>query len=84
MDAGLERANVITNGSSTDTGVNLDIHVVTERNDDLLDLLSKLTRWGKDKSLTLANLGVKLSKGPNSEGGSFTLVYKYIYRRYKK
>jgi hypothetical protein len=53
--------------------VNLKIHVITEGDDDLLDLLSKLTGGGQYERLALTKFGVKLGKSSNGKGGRFTL-----------
>ena len=69
----LECTNIVTNGGTTDAGVNLKIHVITEGDDDLLDLLSKLTGGGQYERLALTKFGVKLGESSNGKGGSFTL-----------
>jgi hypothetical protein len=46
MLALLELLDVLTDGSTTDAGVDLDLHVVTEGESDLLDLKGKLTGGG--------------------------------------
>ena len=38
----LELLDVLADGSTTDAGVDLDLHVITEGEGDLLDLESKL------------------------------------------
>jgi hypothetical protein len=56
----VEAGNVLTNGGTTDTGVAVDVEVVTKGDDDLLDLLGELTGGSKDKSLGLLDGGVNL------------------------
>lgn len=64
MGALVELGNVLSNGGTTDTGVAVDVEVVTEGDDDLLDLLGELTGGGEDKSLGLLDGGVDLSVSP--------------------
>lgn len=52
--------NVLSNGGTTDTGVAVDVEVVTKSDNDLLNLLSELSGGSKDKSLSLLNSGVDL------------------------
>lgn len=52
--------NVLSDSGTTDTGVAVDVKVVTESDNDLLNLLSKLSGGSKDKSLSLLNSGVDL------------------------
>jgi hypothetical protein len=73
VHSSLEGANVVTHGGTSDAGVDLEIHVVTEGDDDLLDLLSQLTGGGEDEGLTLTKFGVEFREGSDGEGGGFTL-----------
>jgi hypothetical protein len=73
VDASLEGADVVANSGSTDTGVDLKVHVITEGDDDLLDLLGKLAGGCEDEGLTLAELRVELRERADGEGGGFTL-----------
>lgn len=57
----VELGNVLTDGGSTNTGVAVDVEVVTKGDDDLLDLLGELTGGGEDKSLGLLDGGVNLA-----------------------
>lgn len=68
----LESLHVITNAGSTDTCVALNVHEVTNGDDDLLDLLSQLTGWCKDQSLALLNVGVKLLEDRDGESGGLS------------
>lgn len=68
----LESLHVITNASTTNACVAFNVHEVTDGNNDLLDLLSQLTGWGKDQSLALLNVGVKLLEDRDGESGGFS------------
>jgi hypothetical protein len=74
VHTGLKGTNVITDSGTSNAGMNLDLHVVTEGDDNLLNLLGKLTGGGKDKRLALAKLRVELGKGSNRESRGFTLL----------
>ena len=52
MDTFLEFSHILTDVGSTNTGVTLDIYVVTEGNDDFLDLLGQLASRGKNEGLS--------------------------------
>jgi hypothetical protein len=73
VDTSLEGTDVVTDGGTSDTGVNLKFHVVSEGDDNLLNLLSQLTSGSKDERLTFTELGVKLGESTNGKGGGFTL-----------
>ena len=47
----LQFGHVLTDNGATNTSVAFDVHVVAERDDNLLNLLSKLTGRGKDEGL---------------------------------
>lgn len=47
----------------------LNVHEITNSNDDFLDLLSKLTSWGEDQSLTLLKIRIDLLKDRDRESG---------------
>lgn len=64
--------HVSLNTSSTNAGVALDAHVVTEGGDNLLDLLSQLASGGQNEGLALVLGVVKLLQDTNCEGGSFS------------
>lgn len=49
----LEDLHVISNNGTTNTGVTLNIHEITDGNDDLLDLLCQLTGWSQNEGLAL-------------------------------
>lgn len=67
-----EGSHVLTDVGTTDTGVALDAHEVTNGNDDLLDLLGQLTGGSKDQSLASLHIGVNLLESGNGEGGSLS------------
>jgi hypothetical protein len=68
----LESLHVITNRGTTNAGVALNVHEVTDGNNDLLDLLGQLTGWGKDKGLALLDVWVQLLEDRDGEGGSLS------------
>jgi hypothetical protein len=66
----LELLHILTNISATDTSVALDVHIVTESNDDLLDLLSELTGGREDERLSALDGHVEfLEDGDGKRGG---------------
>lgn len=65
-----ECLHVISYGGTTDTGVALNVHEVTDGDNDLLDLLGKLTGGSKDKSLAGLDVGVDLLEDGDGESGS--------------
>jgi hypothetical protein len=67
LGAVLKSLHVITDAGATNAGVALDVHEVTNGNDDLLDLLGKLTGRSKDESLALLDRGVNLLENGNGE-----------------
>jgi hypothetical protein len=73
VDSSLEGTNVVTDGGSSDARVDLNVHVVSQGDDNLLNLLGQLTSWGKNQSLAFAELGIKGGKSTDGKGGSFTL-----------
>jgi len=56
----LESLHVVTDAGTTDTGVALNVHEVTDGDNDLLDLLGELTGGSEDKSLASLDVGVEL------------------------
>jgi hypothetical protein len=62
LGAVLERLHVITDAGSTNTRMALNAHEVANCNNDLLDLLCKLTGRSKDQSLALLDIRVNLLK----------------------
>lgn len=72
LDTRLDLVNVVTDGSTTNTGKAGDVHVLTKSNDDRLNLLGQLTSGGQDKSLGLLELAVDLLQDTNGKSGSLT------------
>lgn len=72
LGAVLQSLHVITNAGTADAGVALNVHEVTNGNDDLLDLLSKLTGGSEDQSLALLQVGVDLLEDRDGESGSLS------------
>jgi len=68
----LESLHVITDGGTTNAGVALNVHEVTDGDNDLLDLLGQLTGWGEDKGLALLDVWVQLLEDRDGEGGSLS------------
>ena len=74
MHSSLKSTNVITDGGTSDAGMDLEFHVVSEGNNDLLDLLGELTSGCEDEGLAFAEFGVEFGEGSDGEGGGFTLL----------
>jgi hypothetical protein len=72
VDTILEDLDIITDDSSTNAGVALDVHEVSDGNNDLLDLLSQLTGWGQDKSLALLDRKIDLLENGDGESGGLS------------
>lgn len=70
MDTSLEGGHALTDRGTTDGSVAVNAEVVTQSEDDLLDLLSKLTGRSKHKSLALLASVVDGLENGTSEGGS--------------
>jgi len=68
----LKSLHVITNTGTTNACVALNVHEVTNGNDDLLNLLSQLTSWGKDQGLALLDVWVQLLEDGDGESGSLS------------
>ena len=60
MDTLLKFLHIFTDVCTTNASMALDVHVITESNDDLLNLLSKFTSWSKDESLGALDGHIKL------------------------
>jgi hypothetical protein len=52
--------------------VALNVHEVSDSNNDLLDLLSQLTGGGEDEGLALLDIGVELLEDGDRESGSLS------------
>lgn len=72
LGTGAEGVHVLTDVGTTDTGVAVEGHEVTDGNNDLLDLLGQLTGGGEDKSLASLDLGVDLLQSRDGEGSGLT------------
>lgn len=72
LGAGAESVHILTDVGTTDTGVAVEGHEVTDGDNDLLDLLSQLTGGSKDQSLAGLDLGVDLLQGGDGEGSGLT------------
>lgn len=68
----LEGLHVVTNAGATNAGVALNVHEIANSDNDLLDLLSKLTGGSKDQSLTLLDSRVDLLENGDGESGSLS------------
>jgi hypothetical protein len=70
MDTILENFHVVTNDSSSDTSMTLDVHEIADGNNDLLDLLGKLTGGSQDQGLALLDAEVDfLQDGDRESSG---------------
>lgn len=72
LGTGGELGDVLLDGSTTDTGVAVDVHVVTEGDDDLLDLLGQFSGRSQDQGLGFLLAGVDSLQDGDGEGGSLT------------
>jgi hypothetical protein len=72
LGAVLEGLHVVTDAGATNAGVALDVHEVTDGDDDLLDLLGQLAGGGEDKSLAGLDRRVDLLEGRDGEGSRLT------------
>jgi hypothetical protein len=68
----LESLHVVTNVGTTDAGVALNVHEVTDGDNNLLDLLSQLTGGSKDEGLASLDVGVELLQSGDGESGSLS------------
>jgi len=68
LNALLQLGHVLTNVGPADTGVAFNVHVVTESDDDLLDLLGKLTGRCEDEGLSPFDREVELLEDRDREG----------------
>jgi hypothetical protein len=69
LGAVLEGLHVLTDVGTTNAGVALNAHEVTNGDNDLLDLLGKLTGGSEDKGLASLDGGVDLLEDRDGEGG---------------
>lgn len=64
----LEGLHVVTDAGATNAGVALDVHEVADGDNDLLDLLRKLTGGREDKGLACLEARVDLLESGDGEG----------------
>lgn len=72
LGTGSELGNVLLDGSTTDTGVTVDVHVVTQGDDDLLDLLGQFSGRSQDQRLGFLLGGVDSLQDGDGEGSGLT------------
>lgn len=72
MNTILENLHVVTDNGSTNAGMALDVHEVANGDNDLLNLLSKLTGRGENESLALLEAQVDLLEDGDGEGGGLS------------
>ena len=72
LGAGAEGVHVVTNVGTTNAGVALNVHEVTDGDNDLLDLLSQLTGGSDNQSLAGLELLVDLLESGDGESGSLS------------
>jgi hypothetical protein len=68
LRAVLQSLHILAHTGATNAGMALDVHEVTDGDNDLLDLLGQLTGGGEDESLALLDRGVDLLENGNGEG----------------
>ena len=68
----LEGLHVVTDAGTTNAGVALNVHEVANSDDNLLNLLSKLTGGSEDESLALLDAGVDLLEDRDGEGSGLS------------
>ena len=67
-----ESVHVVTDSSTTNAGVALDVHEVTDSDDDLLDLLSQFTGRSDNQSLASLDVGVELLQSGDGESSGLS------------
>lgn len=67
-----EGVNVLLHGGTTNRGVDGDVHVGTDGENDLLDLEGQLSGWGENQSLGSLEGLVNSLEGRDGEGSSLT------------
>jgi len=70
LGAILDRLDVVTNSSATNASMGINVHEITDGDDNLLDLLRKLTSGGENQGLALLELGINVLENRDGEGGS--------------
>jgi len=72
VNARAELGDVIADPGSSDASVALRVEVVSESNDDLLNLLGELTSGSEDESLAVGHAEIEALENSNGEGGSLS------------
>ena len=72
LGAFLESFHVLTDTSTTNASMALDIHKISNCDDNLLDLLSELSGGCKDQSLALLDVGFNLLENRDGESSSLS------------
>jgi hypothetical protein len=67
-----EGVHVITDCGTTNAGVALNVHEVTDSDNDLLDLLGQFTGGGNDQSLAALYVGVELLESGDGESSGLS------------
>jgi hypothetical protein len=68
----LQGLHVLTDASTTNAGVALNVHEVADSDDNLLDLLCQLAGGGENKGLALLDGRVQLLQDGDGEGSRLT------------
>jgi len=68
----LKSLHIVTNAGTTNACVALDIHEVTNSDDDLLNLLGQFTSRSKDQGLALLDVGIELLENRDGESCSLS------------
>lgn len=68
----LKSLHVVTNAGTTNACVALNVHEVTNSDDDLLNLLGQFTGRSEDQSLALLDVGIELLENRDGESCSFS------------
>lgn len=66
----LEGLHILANICAANASMAFNVHEIADGNDNLLNLLSKLTGWRKDESLAGLEVRVDLLKAGDGKGGS--------------
>jgi len=72
LGAVLESLHVVTDAGAANAGMALDVHEVTDSDNNLLDLLGELSGGGEDERLAGLDVRVDLLEGRNGEGSRLT------------
>jgi hypothetical protein len=67
-----EGGHVITDSGTTNAGMALDVHEVTDGDNDLLDLLGQFTGGSNDQSLAALDVGVELLESRDGESSGLS------------